>query len=69
MKILWVVNIMLPEFAQKTGREFSSREGWLSGLLEQVRKNGDVSGLHIAFPTDDKSLIGKAIDISLLQNQ
>lgn len=63
MKILWVVNIMLPEFAQKTGREFSSREGWLSGLLEQVRKNGDVSGLHIAFPTDDKSLIGKAIDI------
>ena len=63
MKILWVVNIMLPEFAQKTGREFSSREGWLSGLLEHVRKNGDVSGLHIAFPTDDKSLIGNPIDI------
>ncbi len=63
MKILWVVNIMMPEFAQKTGRPFSSREGWLSGLLEQVRKNGDVYGLHIAFPTDDKTLIGNAVVI------
>ncbi len=63
MKILWVVNIMLPEFAQKTGRAFSSREGWLSGLLEQMRKNGDVSGLHIAFPTEDKTLIGNAVVI------
>ncbi|MCR4851413.1 MAG: glycosyltransferase family 4 protein [Lachnospiraceae bacterium] len=58
MKILWVVNIMLPEFAQRTGRSFSSREGWLSGLLRQVRQNGDIYGLHIAFPTDDMKLVG-----------
>ncbi|MCR4787256.1 MAG: glycosyltransferase family 4 protein [Lachnospiraceae bacterium] len=63
MKILWVVNIMLPEFAKKTGREYSSREGWLSGLLEQMRKNGIEDKLYIAFPTGDLSLAGTKTDI------
>ena len=29
MKVLWLMNIMLPAFAQKHGLPYSNREGWL----------------------------------------
>ena len=36
MKVLWVCNIMLPVIAEALHKEASNKEGWLSGLLEQV---------------------------------
>ena len=36
MKVLWVCNIMLPAIAGALHKEASNKEGWLSGLLEQV---------------------------------
>ena len=36
MKVLWICNIMLPVIAEALHKEASNKEGWLSGLLEQV---------------------------------
>lgn len=38
MKVLWLCNIMLPAFAQHEGISYSSREGWLSGCFDRIRK-------------------------------
>lgn len=42
MKVLWVCNIMLPTIARQLGTSYSSREGWLSGLLERVVRGAGV---------------------------
>ena len=42
MKVLWVCNIMLPTIARQLGTSYSSREGWLSGLLERYRSRGGI---------------------------
>lgn len=51
MKVLWVCNIMLPVIAEALHKEASNKEGWLSGLLEQVATEnaGDLE-LAVAFP-------------------
>lgn len=56
MKILWVINIMLPAIADKLGLKASNREGWLSGAFESFSKN-DIHELAIAFPTTDRMMI------------
>lgn len=64
MRVLWVCNIMLPRVAEHFHRESSSREGWLTGLSEQVlsRPEGKDITLGICFPTLDEELLnaGKA---------
>ena len=40
MKILWLVNIVMPELAKHLGREVSVFGGWLTGALKAVRKEG-----------------------------
>lgn len=64
MRVLWVCNIMLPKVAEHFHRESSSREGWLTGLSEQVlsRPEGKDITLGICFPTLDEELLdaGKA---------
>ncbi len=47
MKVLWVCNIMLPVIAEALHKEASNKEGWLSGLLEQVaaENSSDLSWL------------------------
>jgi len=40
MKILWLVNIIMPELAEHMGREASVFGGWLTGALKVVRKEG-----------------------------
>ncbi len=51
MKVLWVCNIMLPVIAEALHREASNKEGWLSGLLEQVAaENSSDLELAVAFP-------------------
>ena len=41
MKILWLVNIIMPELAKHLGAKPSVFGGWLSGALEAVRHSGD----------------------------
>lgn len=40
MKILWLVNIIMPELAEHLGQKPSVFGGWLSGALEAVRASG-----------------------------
>lgn len=56
MKVLWVCNIMLPTIARQLGVSYSSREGWLSGLLERVvqEQGWNRIELGIAFPADEE---------------
>ncbi len=57
MKVLWVCNIMLPTIARQLGASYSSREGWLSGLLERVvqEQGRNRIELGIAFPVDEET--------------
>ena len=59
MRILWIVNIMLPDFALSMGLPFSNREGWLSDLADRFKYGDD--DIYIAFPTTDRSLLFKQI--------
>ena len=56
MKVLWVCNIILPTIARQLGISYSSREGWLSGLLERVvqEQGWNRIELGIAFPADEE---------------
>ncbi|MCR4990998.1 MAG: glycosyltransferase family 4 protein [Lachnospiraceae bacterium] len=63
MKILWVVNIMLPEIAKHLGLPYSNREGWLTGIFGEFLKKKDEFSLCVAFPADDKDLVGTKFDI------
>ena len=40
MKILWLVNIVMPELARHLGREVSVFGGWLAGAMNAVRSAG-----------------------------
>ena len=40
MKILWLVNIVMPELAEHLGRKPSVFGGWLIGAMKAVRKAG-----------------------------
>lgn len=51
MRVLWICNIMLPRIAQKLHRDYSVREGWLTGTLDRIISSGnDNIALAIAFP-------------------
>ncbi|MBQ8326161.1 MAG: glycosyltransferase family 4 protein [Lachnospiraceae bacterium] len=67
MKLLWVCNMILPQFAQQFGVQGSNKEGWLSGLANKIidgeRKEIE---FHIAFPHDtDATKIIKSEDDKL----
>ncbi len=55
MKVLWVCNIMLPAIARQLGVTYSSREGWLSGLLDRVAQEQGHNRIElgIAFPVGE----------------
>ena len=44
MKVLWVINIMLPAYARAQGLRYSTREGWLSGSFERMRADREQDG-------------------------
>ncbi len=64
MRVLWVVNLMLPAFAASQGRAASVREGWLSGLYSAVRCAQSAPGeltLGIAYPlSGDGGIVPRA---------
>lgn len=41
MKVLWLCNIMLPVIGDHLGMECSNREGWLSGIYDQLQKESE----------------------------
>ena len=55
MRVLWVCNIMLPMVAEKLHMESNVKEGWITGILTRLIKEGKNSGitLGIAFPANE----------------
>ena len=63
MKILWVVNLMLPDIADSLGKNASQREGWLSGIFAMMRQLKDNAyTLSVAYPTMDASISMVTLD-------
>lgn len=64
MKVLWVCNIMLPAVAEALGREYSVREGWLSGALGRYLEEKKTElELGICFPVakDEEPFCGELL--------
>ena len=56
MKVLWLCNIMLPMIAEQLGREASNKEGWLTGLAQQIllHKEENQIELGVCYPVSKK---------------
>ncbi|SDA65432.1 Glycosyltransferase involved in cell wall bisynthesis [Lachnospiraceae bacterium G11] len=56
MKVLWIVNTMLPVISHCLGVESSVKEGWITGMFAQIMANTAGNGieLHVAFPAKDE---------------
>lgn len=53
MKILWVTNMILPQIAERFGARATVKEGWVSGIFnELIKKNDENISLAVAFPVD-----------------
>lgn len=54
MRILWICNIMLPTIAKHLNKETNVKEGWITGLCEQVLFNSDDNEIElgVCFPAD-----------------
>lgn len=53
MKVLWLSNIILPEFADEFGVKKQNMEGWMSGMLTELQKNENIT-VGFCFPIIDK---------------
>ena len=52
MKVLWLCNVVLPVAARQLGMEVSNKEGWVSGMAQELlerRQENDIA-LILAFP-------------------
>lgn len=58
-KVLWVCNIMLPAIARELGFPYSNREGWLSGIFDQLMKEKEAERIElgVCFPVEDLALL------------
>ena len=56
MKVLWIVNRMLPIIAESLGMESTVKEGWITGMFAQIMANTAGNGieLSVAFPAKDE---------------
>lgn len=54
-RILWICNIMLPAIAKQLSLPYSNREGWLTGIFNQLagEKENKKIELGICFPTKE----------------
>lgn len=62
MRVLWLCNIMLPRVAKQYNRDINSKEGWLTGISEQLLSRTDIE-LAICIPTMDDALLKIKKDI------
>ncbi|MBQ3104248.1 MAG: glycosyltransferase family 4 protein, partial [Lachnospiraceae bacterium] len=49
-RVLWVLNIMPPVIAQALNREYSVKEGWISGILQSICSGGEDVEPGLCFP-------------------
>ncbi len=53
-RVLWICNIMLPVIAKELGLPYSNREGWLTGIFNQLAGEKDKEiELGICFPVTE----------------
>lgn len=52
-KVLWMCNIVLPEFADVFDIPRNPMGGWISGMLNKAEKNNDIE-IALAFPIKDR---------------
>lgn len=53
-RVLWICNIMLPVIAKELGLSYSNREGWLTGIFNQLAGEKDKKiELGICFPVTE----------------
>ena len=46
-RVLWVLNLMPPIVGERLKQECSIKEGWITGLLEQLIKEKEVCSLEL----------------------
>ncbi len=57
MKILWLCNIMLPKIAESEGMEAGNKEGWLTGLSDEILRRKELHmELAVCFPVGKECL-------------
>ncbi len=56
-RVLWICNIMLPVIAKQLSLPYSNREGWLTGIFEQLQKEKEEKKIElgICFPVQEWS--------------
>ena len=52
MKILWLCNIVLPDFSQEFGIKKNPFGGWMTGMLHELEKREDMD-ISLCFPIFD----------------
>lgn len=60
MKILWLCNIVLPDFCDEFGFKKNVFGGWLSGMLTELQKSSDIE-IGFVFPIIDKKYLKNGI--------
>lgn len=55
MKVLWIVNVVLPQIAKVFGESSNGSGGWLSGAYEGLNTIGNIE-LSICFPGNRKNI-------------
>ncbi len=60
MKILWLCNIILPDFSQEFAVKKSPYGGWMTGMLHELEKEEGLD-LSLCFPIRDKSRLKEGV--------
>ncbi len=70
MKVLWLCNIMIPFIAKSLKQNFMVKEGWLSGLSEQLIKHSEENNITLAicFPASENCGFVKWDDALYVKN-
>ena len=66
MKILWIINTVLPEIAADNNMEIDNGGGWLSGILAGLKTYCKDLDITVAFPYRGEKLKGEVGDIKYL---
>lgn len=61
MKILWICNIVLPDIGNKIGRIGAATGGWLTGALDELKKDRD-NDIIVCFPLDNRKKLKVTVD-------
>ncbi len=65
LRVIWICNLILPEFADEYRVKKTAWEGWISGMLKLVKESGSVK-LACCFPILDESRMkkGNLVEVS-----